>query len=102
MALKGWKEIPIGGVIDEPGKSREVKTGSWRVMRPIVDHEKCTNCMQCWLFCPDFSIKVEINEKGRPIMAGINYDYCKGCGVCASVCPVNAIEMKPETEFVGE
>ena len=25
-----------------------------------------------------------------------NYDYCKGCGVCAKVCPFGAISMKEE------
>jgi len=53
--------------------------------------------MICWFYCPDLAI---IQENG--IMKGINYFYCKGCGVCANVCPRSAIEMHPETEFVGK
>ncbi len=30
-------------------------------------------------------------------IADIDYDLCKGCGICESVCPVNAIKMVPET-----
>jgi len=26
----------------------------------------------------------------------IDYDYCKGCGLCVSECPPGAIEMEPE------
>jgi NAD-dependent dihydropyrimidine dehydrogenase PreA subunit len=26
----------------------------------------------------------------------IDYDYCKGCGLCAAECPCGAIEMEPE------
>jgi pyruvate ferredoxin oxidoreductase delta subunit len=26
----------------------------------------------------------------------IDYDYCKGCGICESVCPVKAIRMAEE------
>ncbi len=102
MALKGWKELPIGGVIDEPGKSREFKTGNWRVLRPVVNLDKCTHCMLCWLYCPDMAIEITVNEKGKPQMLGFNYDYCKGCGLCADVCPVHVIDMKPETEFLKD
>lgn len=97
---KGWKEVPIGGVVDKPGTARDYKTGTWRVMRPIINHDKCINCMQCWLYCPDMAIKGKTGENGRPEMLGFDYDYCKGCGTCAKVCPVNAIEMKPENEFL--
>ena len=26
----------------------------------------------------------------------IDYDYCKGCGICVAECPAGAIEMRPE------
>jgi len=26
----------------------------------------------------------------------INYDYCKGCGICVAGCPAGAIEMQAE------
>jgi pyruvate ferredoxin oxidoreductase delta subunit len=64
----------------------------------VIDLEKCLVvktgkmvCMQCWAFCPEGVIK---KEPG----AGIDLRYCKGCGICAEVCPADAIEMVPETE----
>lgn len=100
--LKNWKEVPIGGVVDTPASARQYETGTWRSNRPIVNHDKCINCMQCWLYCPDMSIKGETSEETRTKMkmTGIDLTYCKGCGTCAAICPVKAIEMKPETEFI--
>jgi len=97
MKEKGWKEIPIGGLILEAGNAEEYKTGSWRTFRPVVDKEKCKNCLLCWIYCPDSSIKVE-NEK----MEGFYYDYCKGCGICKNICPFNAIKMIEESKYQEE
>jgi Pyruvate/2-oxoacid:ferredoxin oxidoreductase delta subunit len=30
-------------------------------------------------------------------LKAIDYDFCKGCGLCVSECPCGAIEMVPET-----
>jgi len=49
----------------------------------------------CWLFCPDFSVKISEKE-GKVERVDIDYDYCKGCGICAEVCPTKAIRMEPE------
>ncbi|MCE1245612.1 MAG: 4Fe-4S binding protein [Firmicutes bacterium] len=94
MSLKSWNEVPLGGVILEAGNAKEYKTGDWRSQRPVVDKEKCINCLTCFIFCPDSAIKVE-----NGIMIGYDYDFCKGCGICANECPKKCITMKPEADF---
>lgn len=93
----GWKDLPIAGLITEPGTAEKYNTGDWRTERPIWDAEKCISCLICWAYCPDSSILV--NEEGK--MAGIDLDYCKGCGICAEECPpkAQAITMVQESEF---
>jgi pyruvate ferredoxin oxidoreductase delta subunit len=95
--LKDWKEIPIGGLIIDAGNSQAYQTGGWRAFRPVVDMEACTSCLLCWIYCPDVSIEVEEGE-----FKGIDYGHCKGCGICAEVCPVNCISMLEESEFLEE
>lgn len=72
------------------GDMRWNETGSWRSVKPVIDYDLCINCMECWKFCPDVSIRIE-GEK--PV---IDYTYCKGCGICAEECPVGAITLQRE------
>ncbi|MCK4809586.1 MAG: 4Fe-4S binding protein [Candidatus Omnitrophica bacterium] len=91
MDEKGWKEIPIGGLITEAGNAEKYDTGSWRSFKPVMDKDKCINCLFCWIYCPDSSILV---SEGK--VSGIDYKHCKGCGICAKVCPKKCIEMVKE------
>ena len=88
---KSWQEIPIGGLIDRPGTAREYNTGDWRNFKPVRDEGRCINCLLCWMYCPDISILVKDAK-----MTGFDYDHCKGCGICASICPTKCIEMERE------
>ena len=86
----GWKALPIGGVVLEAGSSLRYKTGDWRAFRPLVDRDKCVNCLLCWIYCPDSAI-IRMEK-----WVEVNYDYCKGCGICAHECPKEAIKMVDE------
>src|SRR4030042_4850610 len=88
MALKGWHEILIGGMITDGGNSINYKTGDWRSYRPIWDEKKCNNCKVCWVYCPDGSIVIKDG-----VVSGMDLDHCKGCGICAQECPQKAITM---------
>jgi pyruvate ferredoxin oxidoreductase delta subunit len=91
MKEKGWKKIPIGGLITDAGNAQQYNTGSWRVFKPVIDKSKCINCLQCWIYCPDSSVIV---KDGR--MVGFDYEHCKGCSICARICPVKCIKMEKE------
>ena len=52
----------------------------------------CFECDNCYGVCPDNAvIKLGAGKRFQ-----FNYDYCKGCGICATECPCGAIRMVPE------
>jgi len=53
----------------------------------------CFECDNCYGVCPDNAV-VKLGPGKR---FEINYDYCKGCALCAEECPCGAIAMVPET-----
>ncbi len=50
----------------------------------------CNLCDNCYIFCPDVAIR---KEEGRNV---VDYDYCKGCGICVEECPRDAMVMEEE------
>jgi pyruvate ferredoxin oxidoreductase delta subunit len=94
---KSWQELPIGGLILEAGNAEEYNTGNWRSKRPVMNLEECNSCLLCWFYCPDVSILI---ENGKVV--GVDYEHCKGCGICAEVCPKKCIEMIAESALAQE
>jgi NADPH-dependent glutamate synthase beta subunit-like oxidoreductase len=54
----------------------------------------CFECDNCYGVCPDNAV-VKLGPGAR---FRINYDYCKGCGMCAAECPCGAIRMESEPD----
>ncbi|TAK83820.1 MAG: FAD-dependent oxidoreductase [Betaproteobacteria bacterium] len=52
----------------------------------------CFECDNCYGVCPDNAVI----KRGPGKRYEFNYDYCKGCGLCAAECPCGAIRMVPE------
>ena len=83
-----WSELGVGGVV-RPGDAPRPRTGGWRTgVRPVVDLERCIDCLLCWLYCPDSAIVLD-----GEAFTGFDLDACKGCAICAEVCPAGAIAM---------
>jgi 2-oxoacid:acceptor oxidoreductase delta subunit (pyruvate/2-ketoisovalerate family) len=51
----------------------------------------CIACDNCYIFCPDAAISPQ--PDGSYV---IDYDYCKGCGLCVHECPRAAMALVPE------
>jgi NADPH-dependent glutamate synthase beta subunit-like oxidoreductase len=53
----------------------------------------CLECDNCYGVCPDNAVL----KLGPGQRYAIDYDYCKGCGICVAECPCGAMAMVPET-----
>jgi Pyruvate/2-oxoacid:ferredoxin oxidoreductase delta subunit len=91
----GGMELPaiLERVESVRGAAQARKPGGWKPWFPVIDYDRCTNCMQCLSFClfdvygvsADNKIQVENN--------------CKtDCPACSRVCPEVAI-LFPKYRF---
>lgn len=53
----------------------------------------CNECNTCWFLCPDGVI---LSKDGK---VDFDYDYCKGCGICAEECPRGAVTLEEESKW---
>lgn len=64
------------------------KHGEWKPWFPVIDYDRCTNCMQCLSFCL-FGVYGVDSEQRIQVQ---NNDNCKtNCPACSRVCPEAAI-----------
>ncbi len=80
----GWRKLPEGDVL-QAGTAASFKTGDWRSDKPIWNEKNCSQCLICWIACPDSAVTVQDGK-----MTGFDYDHCKGCGICDHECPTKA------------
>jgi pyruvate ferredoxin oxidoreductase delta subunit len=79
------------GVVVQPGTTRDQKMSGWRVYRPRFLQENCIGDRACELCCPDGAVyRIEKRKYD------VDLDACKGCGICAEMCPVEDIVMELE------
>lgn len=116
--LLGWDEVSQGTLVNSfNGESENASflkqeerdyaetntytasVADWRIIKPIYNRDICIDCQICWIFCPDTAI-ISRDKK----MIGIDFDHCKGCGICVEVCPTNpkSLLMYNEQQDIDE
>ncbi len=62
--------------------------GEWKPWFPVIDYDRCTNCMQCLSFCLFGVYGVDAEQR----IQAQNQENCKtNCPACSRVCPEAAI-----------
>lgn len=87
--ITGLAPAQLGDVVEttrtETGAAQH---GAWKPWFPVIDYDRCTNCMQCLSFCL-FGVYGVDTEKRIQVQ---NNDNCKtNCPACSRVCPEAAI-----------
>jgi formate dehydrogenase (NADP+) beta subunit len=57
----------------------------------------CLACDNCWTLCPDSAVLKSREQASDGSHYVFDYDYCKGCGLCARECPTGYIAMVEES-----
>jgi formate dehydrogenase (NADP+) beta subunit len=61
----------------------------------------CLSCDNCWTLCPDQAVLKSAARLEDGSLYAFDYDYCKGCGLCANECPSGYIVMEENEKGDG-
>lgn len=88
LSQSGGVEDSLHAVESTREARQAVKQGEWKPWFPVIDYDRCTNCMQCLSFCLFGVYGVDQEHK----IQVQNNDSCKtNCPACSRVCPEAAI-----------
>ena len=87
--VSGFTDEQIVGTVEATRvEKKAVQHGGWKPWFPVIDYDRCTNCMQCLSFClfgvygVDAAAQIQVQSQ----------DNCKtNCPACSRVCPEAAI-----------
>ena len=87
--IEGCSPEAVLALVESVRSERQaVKQGEWKPWFPVIDYDRCTNCMQCLSFCLFGVYGVDEEQK----LQVQNQDSCKtNCPACSRVCPEAAI-----------
>lgn len=87
--VTGLSPDALVGVVEQTrSDSSAVRPGDWKPWFPVIDYDRCTNCMQCLSFCLFGVYGVDTQSR----IQVQNNDNCKtNCPACSRVCPEAAI-----------
>jgi Pyruvate/2-oxoacid:ferredoxin oxidoreductase delta subunit len=87
--ITGFDAVRIAGTAEEVRASMgAARHSDWKPWFPVIDYDRCTNCMQCLSFCL-FGV-YGVDQQNR--IQAQNHDNCKtNCPACSRVCPEAAI-----------
>ena len=84
----------FGPLLSKAITAKANKTGSWRVdAKPKFLRKDCIACKMCVLICPEACVTGDAKNTYM-----CDYEFCKGCGNCAAICPKKDIIMVKEEE----
>jgi Pyruvate/2-oxoacid:ferredoxin oxidoreductase delta subunit len=87
--VSGFSDDQIVAAVEATRAEKKAAThGGWKPWFPVIDYDRCTNCMQCLSFClfgvygADSAGHIQVQSQ----------DNCKtNCPACSRVCPEAAI-----------
>ena len=90
-------ETPAGGAVTgSPAGGAAAEDPDKNVA--VVDGEKCVFCYTCYRACPHGAMEPEEDKRAMKNLRAA----CEACGICAAVCPANAITLRQDDFAPGE